>query len=70
MKKTASEKKYGLINQDKLELPFKNNSFDYILSADVLEHVGYDNQKIVVSEMFRVLKMVARQLSIRLTSTE
>jgi ubiquinone/menaquinone biosynthesis C-methylase UbiE len=47
---------YQLINQDPFDLPFKDNVFDYILSADVMEHVGYDNQKNVVSEMYRILK--------------
>ena len=49
-------KSYHLVNQDSLGLPFKDNSFDYILSADVLEHVGYNNQNEIVSELYRVLK--------------
>jgi len=49
-------KKYNFINQSDRQLPFKNNSFDYVLSADVLEHVGYENQENVLSEIFRVLK--------------
>jgi ubiquinone/menaquinone biosynthesis C-methylase UbiE len=52
----SHSKYYCMVNQDPLELPFKHNTFDYILSADVLEHVGYDNQERVFSEMFRVLK--------------
>ena len=31
-----------LINQDPIKLPFRDNVFKYILSADVFEHVGYD----------------------------
>jgi len=49
-------KSYHLVNQDSLELPFKDSVFDYVLSADVLEHVGYDKQKKTFSEIYRVLK--------------
>jgi ubiquinone/menaquinone biosynthesis C-methylase UbiE len=47
---------YALVRQGESGLPFKDGCFDRILSADVLEHVGYDNQKQVLSEMYRVLK--------------
>ena len=50
------KKKYNFINQSDRQLPFKNDSFDYVVSADVLEHVGYENQENVLSEIFRVLK--------------
>lgn len=36
------------------KLPFKNNSFDFILAADVLEHV-YDTD-LIFSELSRILK--------------
>ena len=49
-------KRYALVNQDPFTLPFKDGSFDYILSADVFEHVGYENQKKILSEILRVLK--------------
>lgn len=56
LNKLSYNKNYCLVNQDSMELPFKDNAFDYILSADVIEHVGYDKQKKVISEMYRVLK--------------
>ncbi len=36
------------------DLPFKNESFDIVLCTEVIEHV--DNQRKVLSEIFRVLK--------------
>lgn len=36
------------------KLPFKDNSFDIVLSTEVIEHV--DNQDKAIKEMFRVLK--------------
>jgi ubiquinone/menaquinone biosynthesis C-methylase UbiE len=56
LRQFISPKKYFLINQDKSELPFRDNSFDYILSADVFEHVGYKNQIKFLSEIYRILK--------------
>jgi ubiquinone/menaquinone biosynthesis C-methylase UbiE len=52
----ANHQKIKLICQDTLELPFQENAFDYILSADVFEHVGYYKQRKIASEMHRVLK--------------
>jgi len=37
-----------------VKLPFKDNSFDIVLCTEVIEHVN--NQKKVISEIFRVLK--------------
>jgi len=56
LNKLNHKRKYCLVNQDSLELPFKDNAFDYVLSADVLEHVGYDNQEKIISEVHRVLR--------------
>lgn len=39
---------------DAIELPFKDESFDYVLSFDTLEHI--DRQEEALSEMVRVLK--------------
>ncbi len=36
------------------EIPFKSNSFDFVVTFDVLEHI--ENQKEAVEEMIRVLK--------------
>jgi ubiquinone/menaquinone biosynthesis C-methylase UbiE len=47
---------FNLINQDTIELPFKDDTFDYVLLADVLEHVGYNNQEKVMLEVHRVLR--------------
>ena len=49
-KKCASKKVAG----DVLTLPFKNNSFDAVISTEVIEHT-VDPQKAIV-EMYRVLK--------------
>jgi ubiquinone/menaquinone biosynthesis C-methylase UbiE len=57
LNKHAGNKNYALVNQGKTKLPIKDNSIDYILSADVMEHVGYENQKEIISEMYRVLKI-------------
>ena len=56
LKKLSNNRRYCLVNQDSLELPFKAGSFDYVLSADVLEHVGYDNQEKILCEIHRVLR--------------
>ena len=54
--KNTGKKNFALLNQGETKLPLKDNSVDYILSADVMEHVGYENQKEIISEMYRVLK--------------
>lgn len=37
-------------------LPFSNHSFDYVVSLDVLGHVGFDEKDAVLAEIKRVLK--------------
>ena len=37
-------------------IPFKDNSFDAVLSLDVFEHLQPDSMKEVISEIYRVLK--------------
>lgn len=37
-----------------VELPYKNDTFDVVIAADVLEHVNHDAQG--MAELFRVLK--------------
>lgn len=36
------------------KLPFKNNSFDYVICVDTLEHIKPNLRKKVVNELFRV----------------
>jgi len=36
------------------KLPFKNNSFDFVLSMDLLEHLPVKKRKLMVKEMIRV----------------
>lgn len=53
----TSSKKFGIevviLNVDRQALPFDNNSFDYIFSIDVFEHLA--NPQFVVEEIIRVL---------------
>lgn len=44
-----------LVHQTAAELPFPDSSFEVVILSDVLEHVGYTNQSLVVSEAHRVL---------------
>ena len=46
--------KDGLRNEDLTALTFPNNSFDYILSFDVMEHVSDDNR--AFKEVYRCMK--------------
>lgn len=38
------------------KIPWPDESFDAVTSTDVFEHIDYDEQKIVASELMRVLK--------------
>jgi len=44
------------IHADIATLPFEDNTFDYILSADVMGHIPVENKDKVLSEIYRVLK--------------
>lgn len=45
---------------DGVKIPFKNNTFDFVVTFDVLEHI--EDQKRAVKEMLRVLKPGGRLL--------
>ncbi len=49
-----SKQQLTLINGDALKLPFLDNSFDTIVSQNVLEHIKNDQQ--VINEIYRILK--------------
>ena len=44
------------LQTDMLELPFKDNSVDYIECLEALEHLPYKDVEVAVAEMYRVLK--------------
>lgn len=52
-RKAIPSAKFVVLNEGE-KLPFKANSFDFILAADVLEHV-YDTD-LIFSELVRILK--------------
>lgn len=45
------------VNADSLQLPFKNVSFDAVVSFDVLEHISEEKQGKFVFEIARILKL-------------
>ena len=45
------------VNADSLQLPFKNASFDAVVSFDVLEHISEEKQEKFVFEIARILKL-------------
>ena len=42
------------------QLPFADNTFDYLVSSDVLGHIPFDKKDLIFSEMYRVLKKGGR----------
>jgi ubiquinone/menaquinone biosynthesis C-methylase UbiE len=42
------------------KLPFADNTFDYVVSSDVLGHIGTENKDLLFSEIYRVLKKGGR----------
>jgi SAM-dependent methyltransferase len=53
----AEQKRFGLVQQEPRRLPFRDNSFDFVVLWQVLEHLfGRDLKRAVVNECIRVLK--------------
>jgi ubiquinone/menaquinone biosynthesis C-methylase UbiE len=61
-KKIAPDIKVEFKNGDARNLPFENESFDYITSQDLIEHISEDDFKIHLSEVYRVLKPGGRYM--------
>lgn len=55
-KKNYKSKNIEFIQMDALNLKFENNSFDAVISFDILEHIDEDYQSKFISEIARVLK--------------
>ena len=51
-----SDSKESFIKGDAKFIPFKNASFDVVISSDLYEHIPQQDRKIVLDEMFRVSK--------------
>ena len=45
-------------------LPFADNSFDYLVSSDVLGHIPFENKDELFAEMYRVLKPGGRTVHV------
>jgi SAM-dependent methyltransferase len=46
------------------QLPFADNTFDYIVSSDVLGHIPFDKKDVLFAEMYRVLKRGGRAVHV------
>ncbi len=46
------------------QLPFADNTFDYVVSSDVLGHIPFDKKDALFAEMFRVLKPGGRAVHV------
>jgi len=46
------------------QLPFADNSFDYVVSSDVLGHIPFDKKDVLFAEMHRVLKPGGRAVHV------
>jgi len=45
-----------ILQGDVADLPFEDNSFDYVICSDVLEHLSFDQRALAVKEIIRVAK--------------
>lgn len=50
------KQKVKFVQHDGRELPYPDNSFDYLVSSHVMEHIKEEDQPLYLSEMARVLK--------------
>lgn len=55
-KKIAPDFPVGFKFGDARKLPFSDNTFDYITSQDLVEHISEDDFKVHLKEVYRVLK--------------
>ena len=46
------------------QLPFADNTFDYVVSSDVLGHIPFDKKYVLFAEMHRVLKRGGRAVHV------
>lgn len=46
------------------QLPFADNTFDYLVSSDVLGHIPFEKKDILFAEMYRVLKPGGRAVHV------
>ena len=46
------------------QLPFADNTFDYVVSSDVLGHIPFDKKDVLFAEMYRVLKPGGRAVHV------
>lgn len=46
------------------QLPFADNTFDYVVSSDVLGHIPFDKKDVLFAEMHRVLKPGGRAVHV------
>jgi SAM-dependent methyltransferase len=54
---TERQTRIGLVQQESRRLPFRDNSFDFVVLWQVLEHLfGDDLKQVVISECVRVLR--------------
>lgn len=51
-----TQKNISIVHGDALDIPFKDNYFDLVFTADVLIHIAPKNRKKVMSEIYRASK--------------
>lgn len=46
------------VNASAIKLPFNNNTYEIVLSVDMLEHLNRNDRQLAIDEMFRVARKV------------